>query len=482
MSLTKIIGVYASSNMYGKLCGALNTFVKPKLLKPELYGTWNAMALVALFPTFLHLGSRKAMMYQVPYYSALGDEERCQQIISDVYFGTMIPTTIVALGVLGYALLADLTLLWRVGLVVVAWGIVLQCQFDFRYDALMATKRFDVLSKVNMYRATLSLALNVALIWYFKLYGLFASFLAALVFSVFYCHRYGNIPIHRMFSFRRYLALIKSGLPIMLYNSTNELLSSMGNVVVATMLGSKQLGYYALTELVFHFLMQIPEDARDVMDPHMMHQVAEKNQDLIEQFFFTPLVLTAWLMPFLIGVSYYAVPLAVEWVLPDYLPSVPPIRIVVLGSFLYALAITCRGIIVANNQQARAAGLVAIALATDLGLGALFVKLGMGIEGVALAVIAAFLLQTFLLFTFVKRVTATPLGVFLRKISLVLPPALIMLGCIGAMLCFKPFPNVPMLSEVTSLVIFCVVMYASLYLASRRLPVLKRTPLLSFLP
>ncbi len=462
------IRAYTSSNIYRKLCGALNTFIKPKLLPPELYGIWSLLTIIATYATYLQLGLRNAMFYRIPYHSSRGEEHTCQAIAATVFYGTLLPACCAAAALLGYALLADVSVVFGVGLAVIASGILLQWYYDFSYDYLASNKRFDILTRANVLRATLAMLLNIVLIYLFGIYGLYAAFLLTFAVMVAFFSRQRKLSIGREFSLRRYGQLIKTGLPIMLYNCTNELFGSASGLVVFWLLGKEQLGFFALTTVLFEFLMQIPEDARDVLDPHMMEHLASGREDIEQLFFFTPLLLTSYLMPFLVGAAYYLAPAAIMLLLPKYVPSIPAMKIIALGSLFYALAITCRGLIVAKNRQMGASLLTSLALGVNIGLSILFVKLGYGIQGVACGCFLAFAILFLLLIWRVKVIYAFDTRLLLKKLLPTLPPLVAMFLVIALLRFFPPFAHTPLLHECACLVIYSLVLFALLLLAARR--------------
>jgi O-antigen/teichoic acid export membrane protein len=94
----------------------------------------------------------------------------------------------------------------------------------------------------------------------------------------------------------------------------------------------------------------------------------------------------AWLMPLIVGVSVFFVREAVVVLLPKYLPGVPALSILLFGSLGLALSSVPSFYIMAIQKQVKLLPLAVGAVVLDIGLIALFLKLGWKLEGVALGV------------------------------------------------------------------------------------------------
>ncbi|MCI4626199.1 MAG: oligosaccharide flippase family protein, partial [Candidatus Magnetoovum sp. WYHC-5] len=403
-SILKSISRYTSSNIYQRFCGIINVFIKPKLLTPELYGLWNLLSIFITYATYLHLGTRNSMFYLLPFYKARKDRQRCKIIESTTYYGSLFMTLPVVACIIVYAIWADISLVFRIGLITVCIIVLLNWYFDYYFNYLAAYKDFKIVSFANYKRASIAVVLNVALIYFFHIYGLYMASVITLVIIVIYLRKNAPVTIEAGFHLKEFIHLVKKGFPIMIYNITNELVSTSDKLVVAVFLDHKQLGFYAITGLVFNFLMQIPIDARDVVEPHLMESFDEnKKEEALFDFFFKPLAYTAYFMPFLIGGAFFTMPIFVEIVLPKYIPGIIPTQIVIVGCYFFSLAYAVRGIIVANNWQIKAAIIITVVLILNVMLCIFAIWLGFGINGVSVASDISFLVLLLSLVAFVKN-------------------------------------------------------------------------------
>lgn len=385
-AIARNIARYTTSNIFQRLCGIVNSFIKPKLLPPELFGLWNLISVIATYATYGHLGTRHAMNFMVPYHQAKMETEKSQAIAGDAYWGSFVVAVFLSVLTLGYAIFHDDDLITRVGILTLAVTIMLNWYFDFVYAYTIAQQKFQILSRINYLRAVIALSLNIVLIYFFHIYGLYAASLITIILSTWFLRRRATIPIRPGLDWNGYKNLVRIGFPIVLYELISMALNTTDRLLVAYYLGTEQLGYYSIVGLVFNFLMQIPVDTREVIEPVLMQSMATRsNEETFNEFFLRPLILTAYFMPFIIGGVYFGMPVAIPWLLPKYIPGIVPTQIVIIGGYFFSLAYVCRGIIVANNWQLRASLLIIITVPLNVGTGILLLKAGWGLCGAALS-------------------------------------------------------------------------------------------------
>ena len=153
-SLTKSIFLYASSNLYKRVCGLINTFIKPKLLSPESYGLWSFLSIVLTYATYAHLGARDIMHFAVPQHQARGEHASVEAVKSVVFYGTLTIAGAISTGVLGLALVGGWDLPTRLGLLAVAALVLLQFYQDYTVSFLKSFQNFRSISMFNLIKPT----------------------------------------------------------------------------------------------------------------------------------------------------------------------------------------------------------------------------------------------------------------------------------------------------------------------------------------
>ncbi|WP_420265889.1 lipopolysaccharide biosynthesis protein [Candidatus Magnetominusculus dajiuhuensis] len=461
-TLVKNITRYAASNMFQRACGIVNTFIKPKLLPPELYGLWNLISIITTYATYAHLGTRNAMFYLLPYHKSRNETTEGNDIKSAVFYGSMFLSVIITVGVWIYAFSANLNKMEQAGLLSVGILIILNCIFDYQFNEISADKRFKLISSINYKKSVIAVILNAGLIYYLSIYGMYLSALLSVLIMVVYMHMVSPIKLIEPFKKAVFFELTKKGLPILVYNVSNDLISSIDKIIIAYLLGVKELGYYSITGLVFNFLVQIPGDAREVVEVDLMGSVTtSKREDTLDDYFFKPLSYTSHFMPFLLGPSFFLIVPFIHMVLPKYIQGIVPTQIVTIGSYFFALAFIARGIIISHNKQFHASIVISAVLVFN-GLAAVsFIKMGYGTVGVACGSSLSFFILFIALYIFVRSFYSNiSFFSWFIKIRDVFILFLIMVFVIAALAYISSIvPVNKYISAALSTVLYCLAMY-----------------------
>jgi len=105
-------------------------------------------------------------------------------------------------------------------------------------------------------------------------------------------------------------------------------------------------------------------------------------------------MILAYLLPLAIGILYLGMPLLVRHILPDYLPGLDALRIVLAGVFFLSLASGASQFLITINKQAKIIPFVVSGAVLTALLNYVFIKLGWGITGVALGSAIAYFLYS----------------------------------------------------------------------------------------
>ncbi|HEY5674999.1 MAG TPA: FkbM family methyltransferase [Malonomonas sp.] len=394
---------YSSSNVYRRLLGLVNAFIKPKLLSPELFGLWSLLALISSYATYSDLGARVAMRYRIPYHQGRQEQLQIDEVEAAAFHGSLALRMLLVLGLSLAAVFYPLEQKVRIGLLTIAIIVLIQWYHGYFISLLKARQQFNLIANANYIKASVTTFAGIILLFFFNIYGAYLTAILAFIVPLLYLQRRHPLGVPHGFQKNVFISLIRQGFPVMAFNLLILLIGSSDRFLVVAFLGTEQLGYYAIAGMVFGALLQIPGAAREVLEPKLLQSLGEGNDEGFQDYFVTPLLTTAYLMPFMIGTATLLLPPLLDLLLPRYLPAVLPTQIILLGGYFVALAYVTRGIIVAENRQLRAAVLMAIVLGINLLLSASLLQLGYGLIGVAVGSCCSFLLLAAALLLFVQR-------------------------------------------------------------------------------
>jgi O-antigen/teichoic acid export membrane protein len=387
------IAKYASSHIYRHVLSVFSAFIRTKLLTPQLMGLWNMLNIIPGYSMFLHLGANDCLRFMVPYHEARGQQDKAEQLIASTFYGSLIPNLVLGCGLFLYGLMSQSDTVTRAGIFTTSALVVFSWYYSFSITLLKARQNFSLITTTNYINSTMILLGSIILVFFFGLYGIYAAMLISYITVILFLEAKQPIRVRRGFDPVVFRAAIQTGLPIMLFSVITMVIRSLDRILVSWFLGLEQLGYYAISTMAAEFLMQIPGSAREVMEPRLMTEKASQtDEEMLRRHLFTPLLSSAYLMPFAIGPAAILLPTVVAFLLPRYTPGIAPAQIIVFGCYFLAFSFATRGIVVANHWQRQAtvimAGTVLVSAAISIG----FIKLGFGLSGVALGSSISFLL------------------------------------------------------------------------------------------
>ncbi len=389
--LTRIIVRYATSRGYRRVLGFVLAFLRPKLLGPDDFGLWTLLRLAPTYTNFVHLGTRDALRYRIPYHKGRNEQQQVEAMEQTVFTFSFFTNLVIALGLLiaAFILTPGSKASW--GLAAMAVVTLLAWLYEHLLVVLKGHEAFSLVTRSNYFYMTVVFLLTIPALLLFQFYGLLISVPLSYLMTVIYMRL--NCTIRLRFGLHHSLLrqLLRSGFPIMALAFLIGIISTLDRFLVSFLLGVEQTGYYGLAALVIGFLMDTPGAAREVMEPRLMKiKDGMDSASVVLRYIFDPLRNTAYLMPFLIGPVFLLMPSLVEFLLPRYQASVQVTQVLTLGAFFFALTHPLRMVLVARSWQVRAVPLALAAIVVNVAVSVVLVRAGFGVTGVAAGTVASF--------------------------------------------------------------------------------------------
>lgn len=461
---------YSSSRIFQRFCGVVNLYIKPKLLSPELYGLWNFFSLIWTYASYSQLGSREAMHYMIPQNEGEGLHEQNQEIVQSAFWITFALSCLLAFAVLVYALVKSHDTIVRLGLVVLSVLIMLYWYRDFYFSYLRAYQRFSLLGSAIYLRAFTAMVLNLALIYFLGIYGVYIAALLTAFITIGFLRKYAPLSFQFKISLKIFKKLVVNGLPIMFYNAVHQFILTTDQLVISWRLGTEALGYYAIAGMVVTFVAQIPSGARDVIEPMLMQDLdSQELETNLVKFFYKPILITSYLLPLIIGSVYFALPVVISLILPRYQDSVYPTQILSIGSFFIITSFTTRGMIVAKGKQMKASLLICGIIPLSIGLNYYMIQAGYGLPGVAFGSGICYFILNLILLLVVRNLYLLPYSKLAGLFGLILLPFSIMFIAIYGLSTFPVQLTTHFIVEASIKIVIICSIHGLLYLLIRRI-------------
>ncbi len=382
---------FAFSQYLSRFVQLVRGVVAARLLSPAAYGSWNALLLILDYGILSQFGLQQGLDQEIPGALAHGDDARTKELKTGGVSGMIVLWILFAAGVTGYVLWkprrwAEGWGLPGVGLMVVA--VLLQELIFYHGTLLRSHGRIGAVSKAFSVQAIVGGLSGLGLVFPFGAWGLLLGWLLGQLVSLLYLRHEGRaIAPFRALPNDGTKALLQRGFPIFLFMATGQVLRTLDRIMILKFLTTQDLGYYSIGLMGVSMLLYIPESVSYVLYPRLIAKyAATRDADATAKDLERPLAAVAWVMPFIVGLAVFWVRPLIAFVLPRYLPGVPALSVLLFGTLGLALASIPSYYIMAIQKQARLVPLGLAAIALDVGLIALFLHLGWGLSGVAIAV------------------------------------------------------------------------------------------------
>ena len=180
---------YAMSSFARHMLSLLTSFVRAKLLAPELYGIW---VLVKTFPAYgshLHLGTQAAMYYRLPKHIADGEQQEVEAIEATSLWGTIAFNLVFCVAIVVSVLTFDFGSELEIGLLLACPVILLTAYYEHINNRFKAMRLFDRLAVSHYLFALFCLPATALLAWLYGLAGVLVALILTFVATLAYLLR-----------------------------------------------------------------------------------------------------------------------------------------------------------------------------------------------------------------------------------------------------------------------------------------------------
>lgn len=385
---------YAVGQLFLLGSSFLFNLMAAKLLGPGQMGIWASISLVSMYGMVFTLGIINGLGRDVPYYRGNGSPGEVDRTIA---------TAIIWLIAVSASLLfATLLLYWflpDVQRTIVVFGLLLLCARIVNGFSTILIRSFRDFRRLGWHQSLIGLIMlaTLILLWYQpRLAVVYVGVYLSLIAGILLSHRFVVYGPFRAVTLRR---LLKTGFPIYIVGLMFIMLTSMDRVIVLGFLGTAQLGLYTLASTALAVLMMVPSLVSNVVYPKMaelygttgdMSKLAPQVRHMIR----LNLLLT---MPvallFLLSFYFYIVPVYLD----AYMEGRNAMAIVMIAVLFLPSGLGFGDFFNVVGKQNVYMRNVLGGLLVNASVGVLLVgRVGMGLEGAAIATVGGLLVFTLL--------------------------------------------------------------------------------------
>jgi O-antigen/teichoic acid export membrane protein len=395
-TITGQIVTYLQASMTTQFISILLGVLTRRLLGPAQMGVWSVLQIIMTYAKYTSLGTMFASLREIPFYVGKGDHRKADEIRDIVFSFCVVSALPVSAGVLAYAFWCRASLSEEIfyGLILVSGLILLKRLSNVFINFLRCYKHFDIASSQMVWSSVVNAALIGGLCYFYKIYGYIVAMMLSFVFNIVYVLSFRRMSFRWKMDFKRTVPLMLTGLPLMVLTMANTLFLTADKIMIGKFMGLHELGLYSVAIMAASNIANIPNSIGIVLMPNFQEKFGknERKEDLrgyLEKssYFFCDA------MPYIIGGVWFLGPIGIEWVLPQFSNGIPAMKYLALSSFFLSVDYPYGLFLVAIKKHLSMAKRVALACMAAILLNIVVIRMGWGLEGIAIATTAAVFLK-----------------------------------------------------------------------------------------
>lgn len=389
--------LFGAANMALKGAAFLVVPVVMKLLGPDQYGMWVLLSPIVTYSLLFSLGVPNAMNRLIPILKGKGELSRIADIRGIALFAMMGSVAVAGSILLGGVYIGPYRNL-HVAVLALIPLLFMQNFQQFVHIRCRSEGEFNLVSKGSLVQAIIYPVLAISGVTLAGLPGFMIGQAAALGLSACAIIWMGRLQIYFRKSRKLLFELIREGFPIALVSLIGGFLEVTDRMIIGTMLGTRQAGYYGLSVTINSLVLIVPTLLAQLFYPKIAFEYGRESSASLYNLFrtnqkwnFVSLLIVPGLA---LAAGRYAIPLY----LPSYTPGLLAMEINVLVAVILAIGMPWSDILLVEGHHRVRFMIIILSLLLNVTLGTAAAKLGYGIEGVAGATMVSACVMTALFF------------------------------------------------------------------------------------
>ena len=372
----------------GSLLQMLRGLILAGLLGPAGLGTVALVNLFLSYAAYSDLGMASALGREIPLSLGAGNSREAFEWRRYGLTAKFVTSSIVGLGTAIYVCLrwSELSAVLRFGLLTAAIVVVFQGLVATWQVIFQATQQFGRSTLVTLAIAALSLIAGVVGAEFAGVRGVFLGQLIVFVLAASLCFALGGLPPRVHLSRSKLVFLLKVGVPLALLALVGSNLVNIDQVMVAALLGTRELGLYTLVLYGGNVLFLLPSALSISVGPRLLREYgAAADSARLTMLTWRPVDVLASVLPAAIALIWILGPAVVVHFLPDYASIVAPLRVYLVGMYFMGINLGVSTVLLALNRHRYNIPVIVACIGLNVLVDLYFVSvLGLGLIGIAL--------------------------------------------------------------------------------------------------
>ncbi|OIO38083.1 MAG: hypothetical protein AUJ71_03905 [Candidatus Omnitrophica bacterium CG1_02_49_16] len=395
MSLKKILVKdtmqYSIANYISMGVGIFLSIASKAILGTLGAGYWAVMKIFLTYSAFADLGVRDAGLREMTQAAGAADEITRIKIKNQSFTFTLFTAFFASLTVVVISIFGVKDPFLKNCLYVVALLVVATQLYNFMLTIFRAEKNIGTLSRI--------IVLNILFVAFFALtgaqlagaFGFAAGTFVATALSAYFAYRMSRDHFHFEIDGKSLWKLVTIGFPLIVAGYALDTFLGVDSIMIGKMLGIQSLGLYTIALMAVQQINSLGRFSQIVLMPHIQERYGQaKSLVTSKALLVRSTSALMHLLPFMIGFVYFAVPVVVYFFLPRFQGGLPSMKILVVGYFFVAVNEMSTTILFTVNKQKYLIPLFAAMTVVAIALNFFFIRMGYGLEGVAVATSVAY--------------------------------------------------------------------------------------------
>ncbi len=406
------------------VAGFVASYFNARLLGPALLGTWSTAQIFMSYRIFFSLSLPFVMRRDFTMLRGEGREKEAWEIAYQVFSYGIVVTPFLSLALAGYAFFFVENYWFRISLFVASGIFLVEMFSGFGNILSKGVNNYAIIAQASVIQAVVVLfSIPGVYLWGFKALLVGQACAAVAIAVLYYVKKPVKYGWH--WDWKLLKRLTVAALPLYLADISAAAFSSIDRIIIAGALSFEDVGLYALSNIVATPLNLLISSAGIVIFTHLNERHGtSKEKAVVLKHMNAPQSIFGWLAPPFIGLGIIILPVIIPLVLPEYVEGVRAAQISVIGVYFYALTnFSANALFILDKQKNSAICFVIAGIFNTFG-SFLFVRIGYGIEGVAIATSTGFFIYNALMMCFVYRFTGESVKTFFMTFLDRVAPAL----------------------------------------------------------
>lgn len=377
----------------------LRVFIIARALGPQSFGIWNLFNVILAYSFYAEFGMLSGMDKMIPLLRGQSNYSEVESIknITFTWFNMLYLILVGILIIISFIPIFQFSREVSIGIRLLSIVILLATVQNFYLTILRAEKRFGLIGVTNV---TFAISFVVFLLLVYKtnldkLHATLTAFIGAYIVSLSFCVLRAKLNFKINCDRDKIKKIILTGFPIVIIGTGFVLFTSIDRWIVARYFSENQLGYYAFAVSMSTILYGLVAVFAYVYYPVARENIGKSDNAGLLRADANRLTMIACYFTAGIGLTLMILmPTICHLFFPQYVPGLQIINYVIIGYCFLSNASVSGNLLVAIDKQRYVLVTQFVVAFLVLMLDCFVVRLGLGIEAVAIVTAVSYFLYS----------------------------------------------------------------------------------------